>query len=313
MENYSIDIILSTFNPNLNFLKQQLDSIKSQSKLIPFELNIIIRDDFSFNRNEILTIIENFKFKNLIFIQGLENIGFLKSYNYLLSLTKNELVFICDQDDLWHNEKVYLFLQTYFKIKNKTNPIVIASDATCIDSNNKLIKKSSLDLFGYNRNKTNSQFFLKNYLPGCSIAVNRTVIETYLKSKNYIGLHDHLLILIAVIYGELIIINKSLTEYRLHNSNTLGIVERDLYYKFRDIYYCLKYLFAKYDFHEKSFKPQKNQIIWLYSKAKQDLKSLTFFENFTSYFKHKEKAVNGRAFFSGRDFGERMIEWILFR
>lgn len=83
------------------YIEQCLYSILSQKT--DFEFEILIRDDFSTDKSS--SIIKRFLAFNseITFIEGTENIGFSRSYEQLLKLSKGEFIAYIDGDDYWLN------------------------------------------------------------------------------------------------------------------------------------------------------------------------------------------------------------------
>ena len=310
----NIDILLATFNPDLSFLRKQLASICNQeydhSLCTP---NILIYDDASQNQKEVIELIDVYKNSDWNIHVASENVGFVNAYNHHIQLSTSDLIFICDQDDIWDSSKLQNFISEYIKTEQLTYPIVMYSDINCINHKGEIICNSHLQQIGYDSSKTNCQFFLKNYVPGCSIAFNKSAKELYLRTENYIDLHDYLLILIAIIYGSLIEINQVTMSYRFHSNNTLGRISRKKIYIIKDIYYSFRYFFYRKRYHQQHARKVKQQLFYLYDIANNNLK-----KNFVNEYiilKNIEKkpySENYSQFISGADIGEKIIEKMLF-
>jgi glycosyltransferase involved in cell wall biosynthesis len=310
----NIDILLATFNPNLSFLHKQLDSICAQMyDKYEHKINVLIYDDASQNQKEVLLLLNEYKYDSWSIETSTDNQGFVEAYNHLIEKSTSELIFICDQDDIWDRLKLHHFISEYEKIEQINIPILLYSDIHCIDHNDKFICKSHLNQIGYNHSKKQCQFFLKNYVPGCSLAFNKCAKDLYLRTKNYIELHDYLLILIAIVYGSLIKINQVTMSYRFHSRNTLGRIRRKKIYILKDIYYSFRYFFNRKKFHERHATNTKKQLAYLYKGPKQDLKK-NFVQEYSILRKiEKNPYVEDYSqFISGADIGEKCIEKMLF-
>ena len=305
---------MATFNPNLSFLRKQLVSICSQKyDYSKCNINLLIYDDASQNQKDVLLLLDEFKSASWTIQATTKNVGFVKAYSLLIQQSSSDLIFICDQDDIWDDSKIQTFLIEYLKLESSNIPIVFYSDARCIDENDKIIKKSHLSHMGYNGSKTQCQFFLKNYVPGCSIAFNKSAKELYLRAENYIELHDYLLILIAIIYGSLIEIDRTTMSYRFHPNNTIGRINRKKIYILKDIYYSFRYFFDRQSYHQQHVQKAKLQLSYFYNTANWNLQKN--FEDEYALLTNIEKrpyAGNYSQFISGADLGERCIEKMLF-
>lgn len=117
-------LLMATFNGE-KYIKEQLDSIRCQTKS-PDE--VIICDDCSIDNTKsvILKYIEDHQLNNKWrFIQNNDNLGFRKNFQKLISLAKNEVIFLCDQDDIWNLEKIEVMMKCHEVI---SHPIVLVSD-----------------------------------------------------------------------------------------------------------------------------------------------------------------------------------------
>jgi glycosyltransferase involved in cell wall biosynthesis len=85
-------------------LQQQLDSLAAQA-VLPTEL--IVCDDASTDGT--IKILESFSkvanFKVKIFRNSI-NLGYVKNFEKAISLCEYEIIFLCDQDDIWANDKI---------------------------------------------------------------------------------------------------------------------------------------------------------------------------------------------------------------
>ena len=96
-------VALCTYNGQ-SFLSEQLNSILNQTHPVD---EIIICDDCS--TDQTIEIIKYFKdkFPNLIQLFENENsLGTIKNFEKAISLTKGDLIFLSDQDDIWFSSKV---------------------------------------------------------------------------------------------------------------------------------------------------------------------------------------------------------------
>lgn len=101
----TISVCMSTYNGE-KYIEEQLYSILHQSRR-PDE--VIICDDASGDRT--VEIIENFIRDNQLeegwkLYKNMENRGYPANFYHAMSLCSGELVFLSDQDDIWHEKKL---------------------------------------------------------------------------------------------------------------------------------------------------------------------------------------------------------------
>ena len=154
-----ISVALATYNGAV-YLKQQLDSLALQT-VLPDEL--IVCDDSS--TDETLRILMNFKntapfevqvFKNEV------NLGFNKNFERAMSLCTGDLIFLCDQDDVWFDNKLKV-VSCFIKDQLNRSHLYI-NDAEYTDEN--LIKQN---ITTFKKTKQNSG---NNHIPvngACSV------------------------------------------------------------------------------------------------------------------------------------------------
>jgi glycosyltransferase involved in cell wall biosynthesis len=98
-----VSVALATYN-GAKYLRDQLDSFANQTRR-PDEL--IISDDCS--TDETLAIAANFAdrapFEVKIFAND-QNLGYPQNFSKALELCTGDIVFLSDQDDVWHPEKI---------------------------------------------------------------------------------------------------------------------------------------------------------------------------------------------------------------
>lgn len=109
-------VIISTYNGE-RFIYEQLKSIAEQSLKVD---NVFIIDDASTDGT--VEIVRNFIKKEQLLGWHLEinknNIGWKKNFYILLSKIRTDLVFYCDQDDIWDRERVKITVGVFEKNKD---------------------------------------------------------------------------------------------------------------------------------------------------------------------------------------------------
>lgn len=222
-----IDILLSTYNGE-KYLSQQIDSILNQTYT---EWRLLIRDDSS--SDSTLNILNEYqkKYPYKIYIISnniLQNIGVIKSFEFLLTQSTNNYIMFCDQDDIWLPNKIEESIKTLtsIEIANPNTPILVHSDLCIIDKNEKIIHKSLWQYAGIkpeilNHNAKYMAFC--NSATGCTILMNKLCKSIVLPFPDNIVMHDAWITLKICQKGIVHAINKQLILYRQHDNNTLGI------------------------------------------------------------------------------------------
>lgn len=103
-------IALCTYNGE-RFLREQLASLSAQT-VRPFE--VIVCDDGSFDGS--LEIVKRFAemapFPVKVF-ENKHNLGYVKNFEQAITRCDGDVIFLCDQDDVWHVEKIERCLEVF--------------------------------------------------------------------------------------------------------------------------------------------------------------------------------------------------------
>ena len=219
-------VALCTYNGE-KYLVEQIESILSQEIAVD---EIVICDDAS--TDETFSILKNYenRFPEIfrIFINE-KNLGYVANFEKALSLCSGEIIFLCDQDDIWKQEKVSSVLH-YFK-ENPTIGIV-AHDLNLIGTYEG--KKTFWELRNFSAEKKLSnpellkQILLKgNIFPGMTLAIRRETLQEYLplQKVDSIIIHDYELLIRSLRDQKFGLLPQTLASYRQHENQSIGFSE----------------------------------------------------------------------------------------
>ncbi|MGG0154034.1 glycosyltransferase [Bacillus mycoides] len=211
-----ISIIMATYNGKY-YLEEQLKSIVNQT-VKPEE--IIIVDDCSTDNT--IEIIEKFKVNsngiNVHLIINEHNMGPAKTFAKGVLKSKGDLIFFCDQDDIWFENKIEEVMGVFDS--NHKIKMLCTGYHLYDDSNKKIIKnsKDSKEIFKVSLNKV-----LKgNISPGCTVAFKDIYRDKAKLINEDIFIHDWFYSVISAIDDGLYYYCKPLIYYRIHSNNTIG-------------------------------------------------------------------------------------------
>jgi len=251
-QNPKVQILLATFNGG-RFLREQLDSIINQEYK---SWDLLIHDDGSVdNTISILNEYQNNNPKKIrllidqkIFSSASEN------FFHLIEQRSREanLYCLCDQDDIWHKNKLKLIIEKYNLEEDKV-PLLIHSDLSLIIADDKLLEKSHNKLINSQKNSINKHTALYyNPVPGCAMTINSALANKISYSK-YMVMHDWWILLSAIHQkAKVIYIKSHLVKYRQHSGNVLG-------YKKNNIFILVIRLFFKIPRYIKNVKKAHTQ------------------------------------------------------
>ena len=270
----NVAILLSSYNGE-KYIFELLDSLANQSYK---KFDLIIRDDGSSDKTR--EIISLCKSKNTISIIVLENdenqdvaelslsSSFFKLVKFANNYEKYEYFMFCDQDDIWHENKIETMVEVISKeaALRVGQPILAHSDLDLINEKGDSLYSSFWEWQNINpyRNST-SRLLIQNTVTGCATIMNRE-LSMMLEEGPNLYYHDHRAALIASLQGAVIPISESLIDYRQHGKNVSGAGGVDLGF-FKKTIYIIS-LFAKIFFN---FRYTKKLIIRHYDELKKIL------------------------------------------
>jgi len=245
--NSPVEILLSTYNGE-KYLSTQLDSILQQDYT---NWKLVIRDDGS--KDATLSILTEYRNKYpdkiLLLLDTEGNLGFSCSFMKLLKQSTADYVMYCDQDDYWLPSKISTMLSVMLEEETMlpSKAHIVFSDLQVCDAGLNVTSSSFLKMMGYSPSRGMRIFFLKNYVPGCNLMLNRKLIQEAMKTDNIINLHDHWLMMVCSAVGKLTFIDNPLMKYRVHDTNAIGFFKPDIPFTNQLILFfkdCLKYGFS---------------------------------------------------------------------
>lgn len=216
---------MCTYN-GAGFLQQQLDSLAQQTRQ-PDE--IIICDDVS--SDDSVAIAQAFAEKSGLKVhvhQNAQNLGYVKNFEKAISLCTQDLIFLCDQDDLWQPNKIEQIVRVF-----DTEPSVglVLHDFCWIDEVNQPYP-GPIDTYGPAKLSAaqlpqeikdhSISVFMEPYPRawcGCMMAYRRSFNDVVLPIFPGKGHDDWILKILAPI-TETRFIADSLVHYRMHQKNT---------------------------------------------------------------------------------------------
>ncbi len=203
----NISICIASFNGG-KYIKKQLESIIPQ---LNDSDEIIISDDGSID--DTILIINSIQDKRIKLIFNTGKHGYTSNFENALRYASNDYIFLCDQDDIWTDNKVEICLKKLEKSD------FIVHDAIIVNASENILKDS---FFNY-RNVYSSfcgNLFKFGYL-GCCFAFHKRILDKALPfPKNHkLCTHDNWLFLIGKLYYSSDIIPDKLILYRRHQNN----------------------------------------------------------------------------------------------
>lgn len=213
---YKSSVALATFNGE-QYIRKQLQSLYEQSEQ-PYE--VIISDDGS--KDSTIDIVRNFiNEHNLENWKLLQNNGEHGVGNNFLNAMKHctgDIVFLCDQDDIWLTDKIKSMVCLFGKGYS-----CVISSMEYIDADDKRLPISTAFTCKKDHVVTlNELLAVCSYL-GMTAAFKRTVFENVDFTLWNETSHDWALFVEALHEGNILFYGKCLQYHRMHAENASGI------------------------------------------------------------------------------------------
>lgn len=207
-----VSIAMATYNGE-KYIREQLDSIIAQSYN---NIEIIIVDDCSTDNTP--NIIKNYSDNRITLIEGKKNIGCTATFEKAIKLCQGEYIALCDQDDIWHKNKIEILLRA---IQGKS---LVYSDYEFIDKNS---QKSYGSASYINRlhglddrvNKIELYTYFNSFILGCSVMFDRDLLSRILPIYNNGFNHDKWIVFQAALSRGINYVDEVLFSYRIHENN----------------------------------------------------------------------------------------------
>ena len=212
-----IDILLATYNSNIEYLEQQIESILKQTYT---NIRLIISDDAS-TQKEVRETLEKYVKKDnrvIVYLQE-KNIGFNKNFEFLLKKADTQYIMFADHDDIWYPQKVEKSVE---KIKQEKVDLVYVNSHQ-IDEKGKIIQQNYFKYKNIPLIHGKSKLAISRCIGiGCSQIITKEVKDKMIPFKKEVMAHDWLAAFIANEGKGIDYIEEPLFGYRLHNSNIFG-------------------------------------------------------------------------------------------
>ncbi|EQC2550373.1 glycosyltransferase [Enterobacter sichuanensis] len=214
----TVDVIVATYNGE-KYIKEQLLSILNQSYS---DIQVYVRDDGSTDRTKEYILELQARDSRINFIDDhLPAKGVGENFKRLLQQCTADYVFIADQDDVWDRNKVEELLLFAENNLNQFAPGIAYAPGIVVDqylnAERFLLTNNDIKI----RN-LKDMILMNGGVQGCAMVINRSLYSMALRHDFYWYMHDQVLSLYAICFGEIHFLNKPLFKYRQHTSNVLG-------------------------------------------------------------------------------------------
>ena len=231
MTNHLVEIVLATYNGE-QYLCEQLDSLLGQSYQ---NLHILVQDDGSTDQTN--SILRRYCRQNPSKItltrRTRQEGGAQGNFYSLLLKTGAPYVMLCDQDDVWHPNKVQLTLEKMKELEQAQpgTPILVHTDLAVVDASLCMLSPSFFQSQKLSPQRADFFHLLsQNVVTGCTVMVNRALLSQFRMPPKEAVMHDHWLALLAAGIGLVGVVEKPTLFYRQHSHNAVGAKQKGVFY-----------------------------------------------------------------------------------
>ena len=208
-----VSVAMATYNGE-KYLEQQMDSILSQ---LGGDDELIISDDNSSDQTQ--AIVEGYmKEDHRVKFFLNEDSGVTSNFENAIKRTRNEIIFLSDQDDIWKPEKVETVKSYYEK---NPNIQMIMSDITVVDNQLNTTIESFYEFRGSRAGVLKN--IIKNSYIGCAMSFRKELKAKILPIPRNVPMHDMWIGLVADMNKSALLIPEKLIYYRRHDATVTTV------------------------------------------------------------------------------------------
>lgn len=220
---FMIDILLATYNSS-EYIREQIDSIIEQDC---HDWRLLIRDGGSSDRTRDILEEYRLRFPDRIDIIATETHAFsVENFSALMETSTAPYVMFCDHDDVWLNDKVgktYRKMIEAEKIYGSDKPVLIFTDMAVVNCDLEQVSGSYFAYQNLDPEKIKLNNLLVQNIPsGCTMLLNRPLVDLAGKIPDAAVMHDHWIALTACTLGKIEFLDEATLLYRQHSGNVFG-------------------------------------------------------------------------------------------
>ncbi len=225
MQENKVVILMATYN-GAEYVLDQIASLVAQHYS---DWRLLIRDDGSCDatmgliqgisrRDSRITVLEDEQGR--MGVNGNFHVLLHAAYN-----TESDYFLLSDQDDMWSPDKMVqqLHAMTEQERLYPAKPVLIHSDLMVVDQLLGTIHDSFMQYQGIQHETDALPVLLtQNFVTGCTMMINRKLLDIALPIPKESLMHDWWLALCAAVFGHIAYIDEPLVKYRQHPHNEVG-------------------------------------------------------------------------------------------
>ena len=203
----TVSVALAAYNGE-KYIKEQLCSALKQ---LSADDEIVVSLDPSTDGTR--QVIESLGDSRIRIVDG-EGKGLIKNFENAIKNCKNDLVFLCDQDDVWLENKVE---RVKAEFEADSDLFLVMHDARVTDGELNVLNESFFEIRGTGTGIMKN--IVKNGYMGCCMALRKEALTYVLPFPEKLPMHDQWIGLVCEKYGKVKLINEPLILWRRHGGN----------------------------------------------------------------------------------------------
>lgn len=229
-----VSVVMTTYN-GARFLPEMLDSLLNQTREID---ELLIFDDKS--KDNTVQIINNYISKYDLtkwrLVVNDKNLGWEKNFLQGLEKATGDVIYPCDQDDIWHTDKIEKMTKAFEE--NDNIWLLVSGFHAFSEYGGEMTVQNAV--------KTETQEivskvkFDEHYYvilrPGCTMGFRKNLLPLFVKNWRSGTPHDAVLWTVAVLLDKLYLYDETLIEFRRHDSNASRSISHGYIYKVNEPY-----------------------------------------------------------------------------
>ncbi|WP_221389648.1 glycosyltransferase family 2 protein [Dyadobacter sp. NIV53] len=233
-----VSVAMCTYN-GAKYLPQQLESIANQTTKVN---ELIVCDDGSTdNTIEVIRLFAESSSFPVAIYSNKENLGSTKNFEKCMLLCQGDIIFLCDQDDMWRTDKVEKQLNY---LKNNADKDAVFSDGMMIDDDSQPTGNTIWQEIEFNKSmqqkwlngKPHEILFNGFVVTGATLALRRSCLERLMPFPVNVPdlIHDAWIAMVLSLEEKIGFIADTLISYRRHESQQVGFGSKIEHVKVKD-------------------------------------------------------------------------------
>jgi glycosyltransferase involved in cell wall biosynthesis len=229
--NKKIDVLIAVYNGE-KYVRQQIESILGQSYK---NIHLWIRDNHSEDNS--VNIIEDIRRQHpqqITLITSSQNVGAIGNFAHLAQQAQADYIMFSDADDVWLPEKIAKTMHRMQQMEathSNRMPLLVHTDLTVVKENLDVIHPSFW-IYAFLKPKLPHNLprqLIQNQITGCTVMVNRALLDIAKPIPNDICMHDWWLGICTAAFGKCDALDEATMLYRQHGKNQVGAKKYSLF------------------------------------------------------------------------------------